>query len=289
MKPELKPVKMAHFSDGLTPDKLFFLNITTFCFHYITRLLTRNITKNNIRSKGGGLTLPNEIWAMILEYIREDEKEMKEKGVKDKFCLVKAELVAASPKRMLLRCFRHEFDCPEYNLLENLSQDSQSVYQFEQLLRHTSLSMANQHETDLPELRRLSDPDYVVLNTTSTDHFLYEIRDAPEFFAVMGDDNCWFCGGAKFFCPGCTGGLADNFDVFMGCDVDLACPVCLGVDFSRDHKGFLEGWYYEDAPEGEAEGMLELLEERLEELGYGMDVPEGAWRGGTMGMRSWSR
>ena len=37
-------------------------------------------------------------------------------------------------------------------------------------------------------------------------------------------------------CPGCTGGIAQKFDAFVGCGVDLACPLCLGLDFMRRDK-----------------------------------------------------
>jgi hypothetical protein len=62
---------------------------------------------------------------------------------------------------------------------------------------------------------------------------------------------CGFCGTGRFICPGCTGGRADRFDVFIGGGVLLACPLCMGVGFAQDYKNFLRYYYLEMAPEDE--------------------------------------
>ena len=69
-------------------------------------------------------------------------------------------------------------------------------------------------------------------------------------------------------CPGCTGGVAQKFDAFMGCGVDLACPLCLGLDFMRRDKELLQEYYWDGLPEEEEEARRVRFEERLGELGY---------------------
>ncbi|KAI1379846.1 hypothetical protein F4677DRAFT_296407 [Hypoxylon crocopeplum] len=276
----MKPVTIAHFSQGrLTNDTLLFLNTTTLRLRYVTRLLTHNNTNLIIRSKGGK-TLPNEIWAMILNFA---------KDMKDSFCLVKADIVTASPNITLLRCFRHKFDRPEDELLAGGLNDSQCVFEFEQYLSSATQYDAEALYTEPPELLKLSGPDDifdVVLDTTSTDPCLFTIRDVPDLIATIDDGGCWVCLGERFICPGCTGGKAQKFGAFMGCGVELACPLCMGIEFSSNHEYFLETYYSREAPKDKAEDMLELLEERLEELGYmDVEVPEDAWKGGTQ--RGW--
>jgi hypothetical protein len=39
-------------------------------------------------------------------------------------------------------------------------------------------------------------------------------------------DGCSMCHGSRYICPGCTRGRAQRYEAFMGCGVDLACPVC---------------------------------------------------------------
>jgi hypothetical protein len=63
---------------------------------------------------------------------------------------------------------------------------------------------------------------------------LFEQVRHPDCHARLGWDaarGCRMCGRGRFICPGCTGGMADEYDVFMGCGggrpppgVDLACP-----------------------------------------------------------------
>ncbi|KAI4868007.1 hypothetical protein F4820DRAFT_171683 [Hypoxylon rubiginosum] len=266
----MRPVRI----DGL-PGKnhLLFLNISKLSLRYVTQLLTRGSA--NIRTKGG-IALPNELWAMILNFGRE--------GREDRFWLVKADFVAVSPNTALLRCIRHEFDRPENTneLVAGDLQDKESVSEFEKYLvsaRDDELGF------ELPDLNCLSGPGNtfdVVLDTTSTDPCLF-FFDVPEFIAIVDGGKCWFCNGLRVLCPGCTGGKAESFDFgrMLGCGVDIACPLCMGIEFSEDHERFLGAYFNRQAPEDEAKDMLKLLEGRLEELGYtDVSLSDCAWKGG---------
>jgi len=57
----------------------------------------------------------------------------------------------------------------------------------------------------------------------------------PDVIANIDDGDCCVCNGTRHICPGCTGGVADKFEVFMGCSVSLACPLCVGLDVSMEH------------------------------------------------------
>ena len=55
----------------------------------------------------------------------------------------------------------------------------------------------------------------------------------------------------------------------MGCGVNLACPLCLGLDFMQEDKSLLEHYYWEGLPEEEEErARTHKFESRLKELGY---------------------
>ena len=54
----------------------------------------------------------------------------------------------------------------------------------------------------------------------------------------------------------------------MGCGVELACPLCIGIDFSLEHRAFLETYYWDDPPEEKLESIDNWLQQRMEELGY---------------------
>ena len=54
----------------------------------------------------------------------------------------------------------------------------------------------------------------------------------------------------------------------MGCGVDLACPLCLGLDFMQKDKFLLKTYYYDPMPEEEESARSRQLEQRLSELGY---------------------
>ncbi|OTB09770.1 hypothetical protein K445DRAFT_323663 [Daldinia sp. EC12] len=272
----MRPVKITHFSQGrLTKDSLLLLKTGIIGIRYVAQLLARNGVDNGIQSKGG-IKLPNEIWAMIMDFAR--------KGAKDRFRLVKADCVASSPDTMLLRCYRHEFDCPDDLLLAGNLGYSSVVREFERYLACANPSTAKELTIKIPELRKLSGPENtfdVVLSTTVKTKYpcLYGFVDVPDFIARMEGGDCWVCEGEKFICPGCTGGKSDDFDAFMGCGVDLACPLCMGLEFAMYHKMYLETYYSDGPPEDEAQEQLKELEERLEELGYDdIEVPEHAWR-----------
>lgn len=66
---------------------------------------------------------------------------------------------------------------------------------------------------------------------------------------VMEDDNddnvCYLCGGNGTVCPGCTGGKIQKIDsrLFMGCGVEIRCPVCFGIDVAYIDKLFMKKYY----------------------------------------------
>ena len=97
---------------------------------------------------------------------------------------------------------------------------------------------------------------------------LFTAVTVPDIVARLDDGECWVCDGSGNICPGCTGGVAQKFDAFMGCGADLACPLCMGLDFMSTHKDFLEKYYWDPPPADEAASMEVALAVRKRELGY---------------------
>ncbi|KAI1205520.1 uncharacterized protein F4807DRAFT_442890 [Annulohypoxylon truncatum] len=257
----MKPVEMADVSRGVfTKDSLLLLNISRAGPRYVRQLFARNNT--SIRSKGG-ISLPNEIWFIIFEFTRSD--------IDDEFCLVKVNTVSASPDTVVLRCYLHEFDYPEDEELQDSLTDRQKVLDFERYLACATPSVAKGLRNKPPGLSRLSGPQNtfdVVLDARSKTSCLYKCIDVPDIISKIEGGWCRICRSERTVCPGCTGGVTERFDVFMGCGVELACPLCMGTEFSLDHKYFLDTYYLVTPPESEAEEWKDNMHDRLEELGY---------------------
>ncbi|GAB1203790.1 hypothetical protein APSETT445_002430 [Aspergillus pseudonomiae] len=79
---------------------------------------------------------------------------------------------------------------------------------------------------------------------------------------------CPFCDGLHYYCPGC--GPARLFpDLWGGCGVDQACPVCLGYNFAMDDKDALRviEYYTDRLHRGDAKcdgGYAEMKREILD-------------------------
>ncbi|KAI1468283.1 uncharacterized protein F4812DRAFT_361041 [Daldinia caldariorum] len=261
----MRPVKITDFSRGrLTEDSLLLLKMGRLGTQYLERLLARNGADNGIRSKKGGLKLPNEIWLTIVAFARA--------GAHDQFHLVKVEQQrqqqeesSASPDTMLLRCTRHEFvpaEDDEHLLLAANLESGDSVREPVHD-RKAPDQDSRAAQADRPGEYLRSRPGRVEQETPPV-----RVHRRAGFHRAARGGECWVCSEKRFICPGCTGGVASEFDAFMGCGVDLACPLCMGLKFSQYHKSFLQE-YYDDSPdESEKQDTLKWIEGRLEELGY---------------------
>ncbi|KAI0169839.1 hypothetical protein GGR52DRAFT_485990 [Hypoxylon sp. FL1284] len=195
----MKPVGMANILQEMWIDHHLCLNVNKARLQYPSRLLSRNIARTSIRSKGGK-ELPNELWTMILRFVlKEDQAE---------FWMVDVKVVRKSPTTMLVRCFRQEFDLPDdEDVVCDYLVNSKGVRDFNDYLSKAAVIPG------LPKLKTLSGPANtfeILLDDMSTDHCLYTISDVPDFIATMNYGGCWVCEGERFICPGCTGGKHRN-------------------------------------------------------------------------------
>ncbi len=138
---------------------------------------------------------------------------------------------------------------------------------FEEYLKSATPFTAKEACIEIPPIRQASGPDsvfYGLLDNTAWAGqvaCVYSDVAVPDVISKIDNGLCWACEKTRFICPGCAGGKPRKFCVSMGCDVDLACPRCMGYDFSQRHKYFLEMYYNGKAPEDEEEEMEELIQE----------------------------
>ena len=134
-----------------------------------------------------------------------------------------------------------------------------------------------QHHLDLSSTRPQPLSRFFTITVTSAhdaiflpDCVFHEI-EVPDLIGRLQEYECHVCEfrDGHTICPGCTGGVAQRYGAFMGCGVDLACPLCLGLNFMLEDKSLLQADYWEGLPEEEERARSDRFESRLKELGYG--------------------
>ncbi|KAK3360729.1 hypothetical protein B0T25DRAFT_578590 [Lasiosphaeria hispida] len=260
---------------------------------YIGQLVAR-CGGSNIRSKRRNAALPTEIWNMIIKLLKADSR-------RSEYCFVRASaLPSTNSSQRLICCTRYNFDkdLSEYLLAGNLDS-KKAVRAFGDFLIDPDRFPVGEDgqihiedaynggvgcvETglELPALNEMSGPGnvfYVALldekkNEGVIPCLMVDV-DILDVIAFIDDGDCRVCDGLRSICPGCTSGVAHEFGVFMGCGVDLACPLCMGLDLAVEHHGFLKERYHlhlqdADGDDSEAEDMMERVLGRAKELGYG--------------------
>ena len=265
----MKPLKFGKATASFLSDRLLLFNTSAMVRHYLGNLLAKDSTRATSK---GGIPLPPELWDRILA------------DCDDNFVFVKSSIVSETPTRKVIRCQLVEFDMQHG--FGVFAENDSVVYLCELFFNSMSKAVEKKSisEIAMPRLREVSGPgslhDVVLEKDRHAEgqeadkpSCLFWDIDIPDVIARMENGWCGFCGTGRFICPGCTGGRADRFDVFMGCGVLLACPLCMGVDFAQDHKDFLRYYYSETAPEDEQREMDRAVQERLKELGYCVPWP----------------
>lgn len=97
---------------------------------------------------------------------------------------------------------------------------------------------------------------------------LFSDVTVSDIIAWCEGGRCNLCNNQRYVCPSC-GGMS-QFDVFMGCGVNLACPLCMGHDFLLEDKEYLKTHYWDEAPADDEEERRERVNNRLAELGYAL-------------------
>lgn len=236
--------------------------------------LVAQLTMNsplNVKSQCG-IALPAEIWDIIIDYLENGQRT-------DEFCFVKASVVRPSPwssdTTRLIRCKKQEFDLDlSKQWLAGHLCSAIAVLDFETFLLSPTAETADSIEsTVIPDLHQLPGPENtfsIVLDSVHQTELgaLGIDVDVPDIIAKFDYGDCCVCNGYRSICPGCTGGVADEFFVFMSCGASLACPLCLGLDLADKHHRFLKYDIEGETTPDEEDDINEKIRVALDDLGY---------------------
>lgn len=257
----MKPVgPKTSFARILDNKSLMLLNLSHLGIRYIWQLVA--LTNTNITTPGGTV-LPTEVWIMILELALVD--------LEDSFCFVQGISLQKSSMGKIFRCRRINLEggtpCGDLDCGE-------AVHAFEEFMNKPNQNDSLPFTAPTLQPGQGCEDTFDILIASADDNLpvnsacLFSSVTVPDVISHMEGGGCGFCFGSRLVCPGCTGGKTQEFDVFMGCGVELTCPLCIGVDFSQEHKAFLKKYYWDSPPEEEAESMDNRVQQRMEELGY---------------------
>ena len=261
----MRPLKSSDVTATFLTDRPFLLlNVVAFNTCYLGSLLAKNVLKSK-----GGITLPQEIWLKIFEALHRSPPDyhlaraLTAKSYGGKVTLsCKVELSALTSP---LACLdnKNQVKVIEFYLavpdgqhdLSFLEEIKTSALRPSPTSKFLSVTFAESNNSD----QRPFSPQGLFFEIT-----------VPDVIAHLQDYVCGVCcgGNGHTICPGCTGGVAQRFGAFMGCGVDLACPLCLGLDFMREDKELLQDFYWDEMPEEEKKARIRRFATRLEELGY---------------------
>lgn len=233
-------------------DPILLLNTSMIATFYMSQHIARGTT--NITSKNG-ISLPTELWLQIFELVSATTA--------DAFCFVQATIISRPSAATVLLCNRVEVD---------FGYDFGYIYDADMVVRvEEYMESPTRASHDDLSLITISGPKSTfqvrIDNHPGQFACLYWGVSVPDVISRLEDGECSACQGRRSICPGC-GGTGGSFGVFMGCGVDLACPLCMGLEFSERHKRFLQKYYWDDPPAEEETEWREELLEQLEEFGY---------------------
>ncbi len=241
-------------------DKPFLLlNASAFDTRYVGSLLA----DGGLRSKGG-IALPPELWRNIFDLVKPRTK-------KPEYHLARVLTATSRGEKTTLSC---EVDLSALTSPLACSENEQEVEAVESYLaaptQEHDLSFLEPNEARPSPISKFF---YFTVTDSENDllpHCLFHKVTVPDVIAHLQDFICGVCDykNGHTICPGCTGGIAQKFDAFMGCGVDLACPLCLGLDFMREDKDLLQTYYWTEMPDEEKMARSHRFERRLDELGY---------------------
>ncbi|KAM0794015.1 hypothetical protein BDR22DRAFT_49337 [Usnea florida] len=239
------------------------LDASAFSTRYIGSLLSRDLITSR-----GGISLPQEIWHTIFNLLPTTPPI---------YYLARPRRITPHGDGLLLQC--------EIDTSALISSPEYIDNEAEILLVEKYLASPGQH--DDPDLfiqdllsTRSTQPQptshFFTITLTSAPHAiflpdcLFSDITVPDLMGRLQEYVCHVCRfrDGHTICPGCTGGVASRYGAFMGCGVDLACPLCLGLDFMQEDKSLLQHYYWEGLPEEEERARSHRFKSRLKELGY---------------------
>ena len=239
------------------------LDASAFSTRYVGSLLSKNAIKSS-----GGISLPQEIWHEIFNLVATNPPT---------YHLARPLHVTSHGDDVILNC---EIDTSALISSPAYIDNEDEIHAVE-----IYLAFPDQHDPfiqehlDTPSMRPQPPSRFFTITVTDAPHAvflpdcLFHDVTVPDLMGRLQEHVCHVCDfrDGHTICPGCTGGVAQRYGAFMGCGVDLACPLCLGLKFMWEDKSLLEEFYWEGLPEEEERARRDRFDSRLKELGYDSD------------------
>ena len=239
------------------------LDASAFSTRHIGSLLSRDAIKSS-----GGISLPQEIWRTIFNLLATEPPT---------YYLARPLRLTSHGDDVVLKC---EIDTsalissPEYIDNEDEIRAVENYLAFPDQNGERDPFIQDRMDTDSSHPQPTS--HFFTITVTRTPHAiflpdcLFHDITVPDLIGRLQEYVCHVCEfrDGHTICPGCTGGVAQRYGAFMGCGVDLACPLCLGLNFMQEDKSLLEDCYWEGLPEEEERARSNRFKSRLKELGY---------------------
>lgn len=274
---------------------------------------------HNVSTKTRGVTLPVELWANILEYAVADLDDLPRylqymyvQGVNVEHYPIRSDGnvenagdtigkgpsdgVAEDKEGMqlglsFLRCrpvwIRNDIHPMEFNCFDQVLRYQAFFMKPNERLFGSSLANLvvernppYHREHGLRVLLRGGEPYEKLFPILKKPVLFYNV-DVADIISLFEPEGCCdLCEDHRFIPPEYYGTLLEKFDAVIGDGVELACPLCMGLEFSWDMKGFLKRYYVTEPPKEESDRMKDKMKNRLKELGYLTEQTKAtAWRG----------
>ncbi|KAL8902669.1 MAG: hypothetical protein Q9207_004490 [Kuettlingeria erythrocarpa] len=256
----MHPLKLPHRQpDFIAQKPILLLNTTVLPI----RSLVRCIIADTLPGAAG--KLPTELWLKIFEYTKTEDA---------KFEAVQPTSIMQSEHGVILHCRAVELDIgdfPNRAEVEAAEQWLQSPHTYDkqrQSEEDTFAAKVVAGKTNAIFFPIPSASPGSSVPALSVPDCLFTAITVPDVISRLQNGGCWVCAEEREICPGCTGGIAQRFDAFMGCGEPLTCPLCMGLEFMDEDKAFLKRYYWDAPPPNEKEARDARLCAKRDELGY---------------------
>ncbi|KAK4200955.1 hypothetical protein QBC40DRAFT_224665 [Triangularia verruculosa] len=291
-------------------DQLLFYNSNLTAVHWIRKLIDRD-GPHCIKTPKHGLSLPLELWVMILDqaeamalndpqftFVKVQSITPRKEGTRVVRCVPQKFTLPYTPVSMMKELDHHD----DGKLLAGSLYNPASCRDLESFLRCATPEMAaeinaqevNQEDieeedrftyythkstTRIPDLVELPDQTIDVIFPPGSESGipgLFHQLTVADVIAWVDGGDCWVCGGGRFLCPGgrCPG-LARYLWYFerVGCGYHVSCPLCMG-DIFDEHMNHIK-CEHENFPisDLEQDEMEGKIKEQMEMLGYKYSPP----------------
>lgn len=252
----MRPINDSELDELIQRKPILMLDIDRLTINFIDNIVRQSPAR--IRTKQGNKTLPLEIWLEILEWAKlwSLHALVQPQGLED-----------GSTNTLICAAI------PEWNACGQLEYGWE-VENYEYYLDQPGDGPDDDRPFPLPQtLEKVSTYKVPITALNQDDRMLCGDLTVPDVIAWAEDGECCLCGEGRYICAGCGSGpkITEDFSlnwVSGNCYYKLLCPLCIGVDDTREGL-----WQTDSDNEGEEgffteEEYSNWITSRFKELGY---------------------